>query len=509
MQGTPTSSTLDHLRTVRQRWRLVLLVTAVTTGVALLVSLLGEKQYDATAVLLLRTGEPATSLVNPRAAAEDPERELQTEVELIEAGETVDEVRRRLRLRTSAEDLLDQVATDTTADSDVVELTVRDPDPRLAARIATTFAEAYVDVRLAQARARYLEAAELAQRQLLALDPIARRESGGRALQARRDELRLTAALQTGGAQVVRRAEIPDDPSRPRPVLSGVLGLVLGLALGLGAAIALGLTDRRLRDEDEVQQAYDLPIIASIPSAARRGQDDPLVREAYGLLAANLRYLTLEGDVRTVMVTSAGPAEGKTSAIIGLSRAFARLGVSVVAVEGDLRRPTFGERLGLDAAFGLTEVLEGERSLDEALRVIDADALLPTLTNGHEGGIFRALPAGRLPANPQRALSGTAIARLLERLSDLADVVLVDSAPVGTVNDAVGLLAQVDAVVLTARLNHTTPDAARRARRGLLDRRVDVAGVVVVDAGPSTRHDYYAPRDRAESVPGGAEGRRV
>ncbi len=162
---------LDSLRAVRDRWRLVLLVVGLTTAVALVLSLASEKRYDATAQLLLRGEEPINSLLDPSSAgrSDDPERDLNTEVELITVGPTAHAVKRRLGLGRSTDDLIDQIKTDTSATSDIVGLRARDRDPVMAARIANAFAEAYVQFRVNSARARYRQAADLAARQLAAL----------------------------------------------------------------------------------------------------------------------------------------------------------------------------------------------------------------------------------------------------------------------------------------------------------------------------------------------------
>jgi capsular exopolysaccharide synthesis family protein len=494
MNGSETIQLLDLLRAVRQRWRLVMLVVVVTTGVALGVSLSADKQYDASAELLLRGQEPVNTLLDPNAGgvANDPERELNTAVELIKVAANAHAVRRLLRLDRSADELLEQVRTETTSTSNIVTLTVRDRDPLMAARIANAFATTYVEFRVNSARRRYLQAADLAQQQLLALSPEDRRRTPqGRELQARQRDLAIAAALQTGGAEIVRRASVPTSPSRPRPKLSAALGLFLGLVLGVGAALVLNLVDRRLKDEQEVETFFDLPVLAAIPRP-RRGAllDDPAQREAYGLLAANLRLSSSGHAVSVVMVTSPGPGEGKTSVTIGVARAFARLGLKVIAIEADLRRPAFSRYVDVGASEGLGGVLGG-RPLDGELIWVEPDDL-DAVDRDDADGAIGLLPAGPLPDNPQRALSSPDLGVVVEIARSLADVVLIDTAPVGTVNDAAVVARFAEGIALVARLNQTTKDAGRRANRTLRNLRVDVLGVVVTDAGVSERHLYYS-----------------
>jgi capsular exopolysaccharide synthesis family protein len=497
---------LDSLRAVRQRWRLIALTVAVSTGLALALSLTAAKQYDATCQLLLRGEEPINSILDPSASSRssDPERDLNTEVELIKLGPAAQVVQRQLGLKRDPDHLLDQIKTDTSSTSSIVALRARDRDPVMAARIANAFAEAYVEFRVSSARERYRQAADLARRQLLELSEADRDSVQGRDLQARQRELQIASALQTGGAELVRRASVPTSASRPRPRLSAAVGGLLGLVLGVGGALVLSLVDRRFRDEHEVEEFFGLPVLAAIPRRARRGAeiDDPAQREAYGLLAANLRLTGTGRASSVVMVTSPGPGDGKTSVTLGVARAYARLGLSVVAIEADVRRPAFSRYADVSGSEGLTGVLAGGAVaheliwLDpETLRLIDAD--------GGEGGAIGLLPVGALPDNPPRMLSDPGMSIVVDAARTLADVVVVDTAPVGTVNDATMLAPLVDAVAIVSRLNQTTKDAARRAKRTLGNLGADVLGVVVTDAGAGERHDYYAAAPATGEQPAG------
>lgn len=499
MTLTESVTPVDYLRAVLQRWRLVALIVALCAATALAVSLSSEKLYDATALLLLRTQEPTDALNSTGGgSSRDPERDLNTEVELIKVGPTADLVRATLELDRSRDDLLDQVEVTTSSTSDLVELRVRDPDPVLAARIANSFADAYVQSRVDSARERYREAADLAKRQLLALSSAERATAQGVELQARQRDLAIAAGLQTGGAKVVRSASVPTTASQPRPKTTTAIGLFLGLVLGIGAALALNLIDRRMKNELEVEQLFDMPILAAIPRPARRttGFDDPAQREAYGLLAANLRLGSVENDNDVIMITSPSPGDGKTSVTIGVARAYARLGLSVVVIEADLRRPSFARYADVSHSTGVTGVLAGS-TLDSALLWLDADTLYQSAGNASVRGAIGILPAGTVPKNPQRALSDPKMRLLVDATRQMADIVLVDSAPLGTVNDATILAPLVDTIALVARLNHTTKDAARRAVRTVENVSTRALGVIVTDAGAPERHVYESSNSAA------------
>jgi len=502
MNGNDTSQLVDYLRVLRRRWWLVALLTILTTAAALAVSLSGQKQYEATTEVLLRTQEPINSVLTPEAglAPADPERELNTQVQLIRKADTAYEAQRRLRLGRSAGDLLEQVETDVSTSSDIVDITARDTEPLLAARIANAFAEAYVASRAESAREGFVEAARLAEIRLQALSEAERNSPQGLALQQSKVTFENAAAVQTPGADIVRRASVPESPASPRPLLSGALGLVLGLLLGIAVALALELFDRRLKSEDAVENFFELPILASIPRPSRRGADDRAQREAYGLLAANLDFTTLTRDSNVVMVTSPAPGEGKTTVTLELGRALTRLGLTVIALEADLRRPTFSTRVQVDGSRGLGGVLRGA-GLDRELVWLDINTLEPVATEAADGSAFAVLPAGHLPEDPQRTLARPTMRAVIQSCRRLADVILIDTPPIGTVNDPATLARHVDSVVLVARLGQTTKDAGRRAQRVLGNADVDLPGIVLTGAGDSESYSYYGPTGPATQAP--------
>ena len=503
---------LEYLRTIRSRWLLIAAIAMLAVGASLAVSFTTPKQYDARVDMLLREQEPANALLDPgaTAASSDAERELKTNVELIKVASTAQTVRRRVGLDISLDDLLDKVNTQTTTDSNVVALTVRDRDPKLAARIANEFATAYVNFRLTSARQRYTQAAQLAERQLSELSPEELESVQGRELQTRQRELEIAGALQTGGVEIVRPAEVPKEASRPRPVLGAVLSLFLGIVLGLCVALGLELFDRRLKDEAAVEAFFDLPILGAIPRPARRGGiDDHVQREAYGLLAANLRLSRSgarahkAGDLgEVVMVTSPGPGEGKTTVSFGVARACARLGLSVILIEADLRRPSFGRFTDVHRSRGIKTVLDGTADLEQELIWLDIETLMPSQGGDGYESRLAILPCVLPPANPQLLLSQPSMRDMIASARELADVVLIDTAPVGTVNDPVTMSAYVSSVVLVARLSQTTKDAARRALRVLRNVELQLAGVVVTGAEEGQQYGYYGTE---ETVPAKAK----
>lgn len=190
--------------------------------------------------------------------------------------------------------------------------------------------------------------------------------------------------------------------------------------------------------------------------------------EAYRSLRTSLLYASLDREVKTVLVTSAAPGDGKTSIAANLGVALAESGKRVLLVDCDLRRPGLAQAFGLAPEPGLTEALLTE-SLEPAVQATS----VPSLS---------VLAAGQQPPNPGEFISSQRLGRLLSHLREQFDVVLVDSPPVGIVADAAVLAPQVDGVLLVVRAGHTRKDAAEQAKQQLQQVGARLLGAVLNDA---------------------------
>jgi tyrosine-protein kinase len=500
---SPAERLRDYLRVARRRWVVLVAVTGIVALVALATSLTGAKKYDATAVLLLREVEPVNSILGNPDSVSDPERESNTQIGLIKLDAVAEGVKDELDLKASTSELLEQVTTEFQGNSDLVSVIVRDENPRLAAAIANGFATQYVSFRQETARASLDEAAALARKRLESLSPEDLASTEGRQLEARLRELEIASSLQTGGVEVVRRASAPVSPAVPRPLLSTFIGLLVGFVLAVLIVILLEFADRRLKDEEEAQALFELPLLARIPRPARGGRtgvprDDRVREEAFASLAANLLFLKRERHGSALMVTSPGAADGKTTVTLGLARALATLNKRVIAVEADLRQPRFAERLRLDSEPGFAGVAAGAIDLSGALVEVDAEAMAPRIP-GSSGPSFTVLQAGPPLASPQMILSRPTTGEILIECRAHADFILVDAPPVGVVHDAITLATFVDAVMLVARLNWTTKDTARESLRILRQLDLDVLGLVLT--GTERSENYYHREAAAQRRP--------
>lgn len=485
-----------YVKAIRRRVRLILFVMLVAVAASLTVSLTATSQYTATARIFLHQENPVENLVSSSTQGPaDPRRDLNSRVSLITSQPVAEAVIEEVGLDTTAKKLIeDHVNAEVDGESDIAEVSVEHPDPVVAARIANEFASQYVRIRQEAARATFFEAAELAERQLAQLAPPERATAQGRELARRARELQINATLQTGNVEIVGRAIVPEEPSSPRTLLAVVIAGILGLLLGIGLALVLEFVDRRLRDLDDLN-AYDRPILAAVPQHSGNIADSLVtdfgVREAFLTFATSLRFFNLGGQINVLAVTSPGPGEGKTSATLGLSAALTNIGLRVVTVEADLRRPRFAEYLAMPAAGGLSTVLAGVSKLEEELVDVDARTLRPLERRTMDDSpYFSVLPAGPVPPNPQGLLSSPEMANIVARGRAMADVVLLDTAPVGTVNDVVTLADLTNGIALLVRLGQTRRDALDRSLRVLDNISAPVLGFVI-NGAPRTGESYY------------------
>ena len=285
------------------------------------------------------------------------------------------------------------------------------------------------------------------------------------------------------------------------------MSIPIGLLAGLLLAGLVSYLDRRLKREEQVEAITQMPVVASIPRRSERlvrrkagggVWADPVEAESYGRLATNLRFFNFDRQVKTVLVTSAVPEEGKTTVALRLAAALAGAGQGVLAIEADLRRPTFTDYFSIQFPHGLSGVLIGATPFEDVItRVHTSYALAAPTEEGDEAWttapFIEVVPAGVIPPNPTELLAGNALPQVLDEAKSHADIVLVDSAPLVPVGDAIPIANAVDGVLLVVKLGASQRDEVRKALKLLGTLRSKVIGVVITNAArPSDKYEYYA-----------------
>jgi succinoglycan biosynthesis transport protein ExoP len=307
------------------------------------------------------------------------------------------------------------------------------------------------------------------------------------------------------GVYVLEEAIPAAAPSSPMVRILGI-GLVLGLMVGGGLGLLRDWRDQRVRSADEIVTLLGVPILGAVPTLRRRAlpQRGPQVRlawhsqefEAYRAIRTALLFGPGCGETKTLLVTSPGELEGKTTLVSHLGVALAQAGQRTLIVDADLRKPE-PHRIFANSSQGkgLVEVLAGVVSLDEAIR--------PTETPGLD-----ILEGGQPVRNPSELLGSDAFRSLFAQLQGGYDCILVDSPPVGICTDAQVLAARCGLTLLVLRAQRSSRGATQRARDALSTVSARVVGVVVNDVAKRDKR-YSHLGYGAYAYHGGSNGRQM
>ena len=208
----------------------------------------------------------------------------------------------------------------------------------------------------------------------------------------------------------------------------------------------------------------------------RQGVLPPAEAEAFSLIRAHLRFFNVDRDLRTVVIASAAPGDGKTTIARHLAEAAARSGSRVLLLEVDLRHPTLAQQLDIQSGPGLADVLIGAIPMGEATQPVDLEA---PPGEGTRRRTLDVLAAGAvLPPNPGELLESDAMDAVLEQAKSAYDFVVIDTPPLTAVSDAFPLLTKVDGVVIVGWVGRSRRDAAERLHQVLASSGAPLLGVI-------------------------------
>jgi exopolysaccharide transport family protein len=316
-------------------------------------------------------------------------------------------------------------------------------------------------------------------------------------------EAGVTAGLRSNNFRIVDVARVPTAPSGPNILRNIAFALALGLSTGIGLAFLLDGMDNTVRTPEQAQAISALPSLGMIPLGSRsrtelgsrqklalasskeavelvtQSRPRSQMAESYRALRTSLLLTFAGGPPKVILITSALPEEGKTTTSVNSAIVLAQKGTRVLLVDADLRRPSIHKTLGMGPRIGLSNLLTGNATLQQA---IVPSSILPDLD---------ILPAGTPPPNPAELLASSKMRNVLEELRQQYDHVVIDTPPTLSVTDAVVMSTSADAVVLVIRSGHTTKPALRRAREILTQVNARVCGVLVNAVDLNSPEYYY------------------
>jgi capsular exopolysaccharide synthesis family protein len=477
------------LGVLRRRLGWVLLCVVIVAGAAYGLSKQQTKEYTATASLVFNNSQTNLQAAGLQAISTGGSQlpQQNTNLKLVQLGDMAAKTAGRLGRRLTEEDVRKDLSVSAQGESNIVNVSATAASPTLAAGIANTYTNRFVNEQETANHRYYASALRLVERQLKSLTSKQKLSPSGIALAGRAQSLGVLAELHNGNVEIAQAATVPTSPSSPKTSRNTALGAVLGLLLGIGIAFLLERFDRRIREPKDLEKVYGLPLLGVVPesSALQRsggGEGAPGVAlpsgesEAFHLIRAHMRYFNVDRELRTLMVASAAPGDGKTTIARHLAAASARVGARVLLVEADLRRPTIARQLGITSGRGVADVLIGSVPFAQALHTIQ---LVAPTTEKPDGHSFDVLVAGATPPpNPGELIESHAMESLLDEAKAIYDLVVIDTPPLTAVSDAFPLLKKVDGVVIVGRVGRNRRDVAERLHETLTGAGAPLLGVI-------------------------------
>jgi succinoglycan biosynthesis transport protein ExoP len=315
---------------------------------------------------------------------------------------------------------------------------------------------------------------------------------------SRQKEIDLTGLMKANNVRVLERAVLPTAPVSPRPMQNLGVGLLIGLGAGIGLAFLIEALDNTLKTQASVEALLGVPVLGMIPiiggketkedADKLRERDlgvylDPrsLAAECCRSIRTNILFMSPDRPIRTLVVTSPSPQEGKTTTAVNLAVTMAETGGRVLIIDTDLRRPRLHKSFGVPNQIGISTVIVGKSALDEAIKSTD----VPNLD---------VLPCGPTPPNPSELLHTERFAQVLADCSTRYERIILDSPPCSAVTDPAVLGNVADGVILIVHAGTTTRDAATHARRHLASAKARLLGVILNEidfSNPAYGYQYY------------------
>ncbi|MBT4334038.1 MAG: polysaccharide biosynthesis tyrosine autokinase [Candidatus Cloacimonetes bacterium] len=326
------------------------------------------------------------------------------------------------------------------------------------------------------------------------------------------EEAKIAEKSKIGKIRIVEEARIPESPIKPNKRMNMMIAIVLGLGLGIGAALLIHSLDSKIRTFDDVRKFVSLPVLGTIPhiqsddmeldnleqeiSSAKGSDKDKYEQilqqvqarlitnyspksstaEAFRILRTNIISRKKNSDCTTLLITSSGPKEGKSTIQANMATALAQMDAKVILVDLDLRRPMVHTILGFEKETGMSDFL-----MDKTTKI--EDIIKPTNIKNLD-----IITSGIIPPNPSELLASKRMDDALRDLKEKYDYILFDSPPVIAVTDSMVMANKVDLLILAIRVDQADKNVVRRTKELLENIKVDITGVVINGIQP---HRYY------------------
>lgn len=496
-----------YLDILRRRATVIVVAAAVTIGVVAAAGLLITPRYTASTTVRVIQDVGVRDLSIGYTYGEIL---MNTYERVLTGWPVLEQAAERLESSLSAGWLRQEVKVEVIPDTELMRIIVEDQDPVFARDLANTLAELLIEraqrlytgnsksaLRILEEQLALMESELKGNRQQLATlladgapssevealkSQIQFKEGSYDRLLDRYELARLNESLRANSIVIVEPASLPRRPSNVLGMKEVGIGLIVGLSGGIGLALVLENLDTCIHSPQQVERLTHLPVLGTVPrglvatdesGADGAGSSGP-IEEAYRLLGINLQALREDAPLKTILITSATPKEGKSTTVVNLARTLAERGQAVFLVEGDLRRPTIARMLDIE---------DGDRGLGSLLTdrsVLNRELLSQVIYPARDPSLF-VITGGPKMTKPTALLASPAMDRLLGYLSTQGQTTLLDAPPVLGAADVSVLASRVDGVILVVRQAQTRREQLLAALKQLQASRARVVGVVFID----------------------------
>lgn len=497
------------------RWAWLLALVTLVAGIsAYFISRRLTPVYQATARVLVN--EAPNSRSTDYASVLTSERLARTYAELLVARPVLEAVVEDMNLLTTYTNLRSRITVTPVRDTQLVDVSVEDTDPLRAAETANKLVAIFIRQNQERQSERYQASIKSLESQINSFDndiaeitdkidalgensdndvertrleaTLAQYNQIRASLLQTLEQVRLAESSSMQNLVMAEEAIAPRSPIRPRALMNAVLAGLIALALAVGGIFLYEALDDSL-SPDMVSRQFGLPILGVIARHATDGasmvvktQPRSPVSEAFRSLRTNIQFASVDKPVRSMLITSPSPEDGKSTVAANLSISLAQSGLRVALVEADLRKPQVHKKMNLPNRYGLSSVfVQPQAAVNGALQRTDVSNLM-------------AITSGELPPNPAELLGSGRMGDILGQLGNHLDMIVLDTPPVLVVTDAAVLATRVDGVLIVVKPGKTKQAAFRQAIEQLNRVGANILGVVLNDVEVKSsryRYSYY------------------
>jgi capsular exopolysaccharide synthesis family protein len=506
----PTIDLRQYLALLGHWWWLIILSALLGAAVGYIISMQIAPIYQASTTLLIneapsdKTADYTNILTSERLAS--------TYAQMLTKRPVFEKAIARLDITITPEQMSTMVTVIPVRDTQLIDIDVESADPALAASVANALYLVFSEQLQDTQSSRYVASKNSLQSQVTdseneiasirkslqsTTDPseISRLETRLNQYQqilanltVSYEQVRMAEAQTLSNVVQVEQAIPPTIPIRPKPLQNTIFAAVIGLMLALGSIFAADALDDTVKSPDEINRVLKLPIMGTIaryeePSDGNlitRAQPRSPIAESFRALRTNVQYASVDRPLRTLIVTSPAPGDGKTTVTANLATVLAQGGRHVTVVDADLHRPRVHHVFNAESRPGLSSLF-----IKPSIRL--NGSFQSTVTKR-----LHVIAAGELPPNPSELLGSNKMHDILDAILEQSDLVMFDTPPVLSVTDAVVLAPMVDGVLVVCRPGVTKMNALKYAIEQLRYVGANVVGVILngID-NKSSRYGYY------------------